>query len=139
MGAEVAQRSGAGTLVLDIRRGDGPKPCFNYTMASVAATDALIARTPDVAAAAVRAIVATQRALVADVSLATRAGSALFPAAEAALIADIVRRDLPYYDAAIRPDFVAGMNAFARDVGILDRDVPYEAVVATRYSSLWAG
>jgi len=90
-------------------------------------------------AAAVRAIVATQRALVADVSLATRAGSALFPAAEAALIADIVRRDLPYYDAAIRPDFVAGMNAFARDVGILDRDVPYEAVVATRYSSLWAG
>ncbi len=31
MGAEVAQRSGAGTLVLDIRRGDGPKACFNYT------------------------------------------------------------------------------------------------------------
>jgi NitT/TauT family transport system substrate-binding protein len=138
MGAEVAQRSGAGTLVLDVRRGDGPKPCFNYTMASVAATDALIARSPDTAAAAVRAIVATQRALVADVTLATKAGRALFPAAEAELIADIVRRDLPYYDAAIRPDFVAGMNAFARDVGILTGDVPYENVVATRYSALWS-
>src|SRR5471032_1633 len=40
MGTEVAQRSGAGTLVLDVRRGDGPKACFNYTMASVATTEA---------------------------------------------------------------------------------------------------
>ncbi|HEY5350638.1 MAG TPA: ABC transporter substrate-binding protein [Candidatus Lustribacter sp.] len=137
MGAEVALRSGAGTLVLDVRRGDGPRACFNYTMASVAASDALIARAPATAAAAVRAIVATQRALAADVNLATKAGRALFPAAEAELIADIVRRDLPYYDATIAPDFVAGMNQFARDVGILDREVPYEAVVATQFKDLW--
>jgi hypothetical protein len=26
------------------------------------------------------------------------------------------------------------MNQFARDVGILDRDVPYEAVVATQFA-----
>jgi NitT/TauT family transport system substrate-binding protein len=130
MGAEVAQRSGAGTLVLDIRRGDGPKACFNYTMASVAATDALIERSPETAAAAVRAIVATQRALINDVTLATKAGRALFPAAEAELIADIVRRDLPYYDPAITPEFVAAMNQFARDVGILEGDVAYENVVA---------
>ena len=138
MGAEVAQRSGAGTLVLDVRRGDGPKACFNYTMASVAAGDALIAREPATVAAAVRAIVATQRALSADVSLATKAGQALFPAAEAALIADIVRRDLPYYDPAIRPDFVAGMNQFARDVGILAGEVPYESVVATQFAPAWS-
>jgi NitT/TauT family transport system substrate-binding protein len=137
MGAEVAQRSGAGTLVLDIRRGDGPKPCFNYTMASVATTDALIARSPETAAAAVRAIVATQKALIADVSLATKAGRALFPAAEAELIEAIVKRDLPYYDATISPEFVAGMNGFARDVGILAGDVAYEHVVATQFSGLW--
>jgi len=135
MGAEVAQRSGAGTLVLDIRRGDGPKECFNYTLASVAATDALIARSPATAAAAVRAIVATQRALAADLTLATKAGRALFPPREAELIADIVRRDLPYYDPSISRETVAGMNAFARDVGILDRDVPYEAVVAAGLTS----
>src|ERR1700733_6833045 len=31
MGAEVALRRGVGTMVLDIRRGDAPKACFNYT------------------------------------------------------------------------------------------------------------
>ena len=40
-----------------------PKRCFNYTMASLAATDRLIARSPEIAAAAVRAIVKTQAAL----------------------------------------------------------------------------
>jgi NitT/TauT family transport system substrate-binding protein len=137
MGAEVAQKSGAGTLVLDIRRGDGPKACFNYTMASIAASDALIARSPDTAAAAVRAIVATQQALIADVSLAAKAGATLFPPSEAALIEQIVKRDLPYYDATISPEFVRGMNGFARDVGILTSDVPYEDVVATQFSALW--
>jgi ABC-type nitrate/sulfonate/bicarbonate transport system substrate-binding protein len=134
MGAEVALRAGTGTLVLDIRRGDGPKACFNYTMASLAASDALIAREPETAAAAVRAIVATQQALKADLSLATKAGRALFPAAEAQLIAGIVRRDLPYYDPSISREFVAGMNQFARDVGILDRDVAYESVVASLHA-----
>ena len=55
MGAEVAVRRGVGTVVLDVRRGDGPKPCFNYTMASIATTDRLIERSPETAAAAVRA------------------------------------------------------------------------------------
>src|SRR6516164_371377 len=56
MGAEVAVRSGAGTIVLDVRRGDGPKACFNYTMASLATTDRLIERSPQKALAAIRAI-----------------------------------------------------------------------------------
>src|SRR6201987_3941484 len=63
MGADVAVRRGVGTIVLDVRRGDGPKPAFDYTFASVAATDALIARTPDTAAAAVRAVGQTPRGL----------------------------------------------------------------------------
>src|SRR5262249_7641662 len=67
MGAEVAVRRGVGTVVLDVRRGDGPKACFNYTMASIATSAALIARSPDAAAAAVRAIVATQAALKEEV------------------------------------------------------------------------
>src|SRR5262249_57842412 len=82
MGAEVALRRGVGTMVLDIRRGDGPKPCFNYTMASIATTDRLIAEKPDVAAAAVRALVKTQAALKKDPSLATGIGRKLFPPSE---------------------------------------------------------
>jgi NitT/TauT family transport system substrate-binding protein len=138
MGAEVAVRRGIGTVVLDVRRGDGPKSCFNYTMASIAATDALIERTPETAAAAVRAIVATHAALRKTPELATKVGHKLFPPAEAALIGELIRRDLPYYDASISRDFVAGMNQFARDVGILKGQAPYESVVAARYSNLWA-
>ncbi|HMA74743.1 MAG TPA: ABC transporter substrate-binding protein [Xanthobacteraceae bacterium] len=137
MGAEVAVRRGIGTVVLDVRRGDGPKGCFNYTMASIATTDRLIARTPEIAAAAVRAIVKTQAALKQDVSLATEIGRKLFPPQEAELIAELIRRDLPYYDAKITPEFVAGLNAFARDMGILKGEVPYEHVVATQFADLW--
>ena len=137
MGAEVAVRRGVGTVVLDVRRGDGPKPCFNYTMASIAATDALIARAPEVAAAAVRAIVNTQKALRADPERASQVGSKLFPPSEAALIAELIRRDLPYYHAAITPGFVTGMNQFTRDIGILKGNPRYEDVVATQFQSLW--
>ncbi len=137
MGTEVAVERGIGTVVLDIRRGDGPKPCFNYTMASIATTDRLIERSPETVAAAVRAIVKTQAALKRDVSLATGVGRKLFPPAEAELIAELIRRDLPYYDAKITPEFVAGMNGFARDLGILRGDVPYEQVVATQFANLW--
>src|SRR5712691_3153685 len=139
MGTEVAVRRGVGTVVLDVRRGDGPKPCFNYTMASIATTDRLIQQSPQTAAAAVRALVKTHAALKADVSRATAIGRKLFPPSEAELIAELIRRDLPYYDATISREFVAGMNQFARDLGILQGDVPYEAVVATQFSHLWTG
>jgi NitT/TauT family transport system substrate-binding protein len=130
MGTEVAVRRGIGTVVLDVRRGDGPRPCFNYTMAAIATTDRLIERSPDTAAAAVRAIEKTHAALKQDVTLATDVGRKLFPPFEAELIAELISRDLPYYDATISRDFVAGMNRFARDLGILKADVPYERIVA---------
>ncbi len=137
MGAEVAVRRGVGTVVLDVRRGDGPKPCFNYTAATIAATDALIARAPDTAAAAVRAIVKTQAALKADVTRAAAVGNRLFPPSEAALITDLIRCDLPYYDATLSREFVAGMSEFARRQGILDGEVAYEQAVATQFATLW--
>src|SRR5258706_10179738 len=137
MGAEVAVRRGIGTIVLDVRRGDGPKPCFNYTMASIATTDRLIANAPDTAAAAVRAIVKTQAALRTEPERATTVGRKLFPPSEAALIAELIRRDAPYYDASISANFVAGMNAFARDVGILKGNPDYRDVVAAEFAPLW--
>jgi NitT/TauT family transport system substrate-binding protein len=139
MGTEVAVRRGVGTVVLDVRRGDGPQPCFNYTMASIAANDRLIERSPETAAAAVRAMVKTHAALKGDVALATEIGRKLFPPSEAELIAELIRRDLPYYDASISESFVAGMNQFSRDIGILKGDVAYEGVVATQFSHLWKG
>ncbi len=137
MGTEVAVKSGVGTVVLDIRRGDGPKPAFNYTMASIATTERLTRERPDVAKAIVRAIVKTQQALKADVTLATKAATKLFPAYEASLIAELIRRDLPYYDASISESFVAGMNQFARDIGILKGNPTYADVVATELRDCW--
>jgi ABC-type nitrate/sulfonate/bicarbonate transport system substrate-binding protein len=137
MGTEVAVRRGVGTVVLDVRRGDGPKPCFNYTMASIATTEQLIERSPDTASAVVRAMVKTQAALKESVARATEVGRKLFPPSEAELIAELIRRDLPYYDASISRSFVAGMNQFSRDVGILSGDVPYESIVATQFSHFW--
>jgi NitT/TauT family transport system substrate-binding protein len=137
MATEIAVTSGVGTIVLDVRRGDGPPGCFDYTMPVLAATDRLIERSPETAAAAVRALVATQNALKTDVSRATEAGAKRFPPREAGLIAGIVERDLPFYDAAISERSVAAINDFARRMSILDEDVPYSEIVAVQLRDLW--
>ncbi len=137
MGAEIAVTRGVGTIVADVRRGDGPRPAFNYTQPVLVAREEMVADRPEDAAAAVRAIVSTQRKLKQDVGRATGIGKKLFGPNEAKLIAQVVERDMPFYDPAISEDLVDGMNAFALDMGILDRPVAYEQVVATRFSELW--
>jgi len=137
MGAELAVRRGVGTVVFDVRRGDGPTACFHFTMASLAAADPLIAQSPETAAAAVRAIVKTHAALKADPERATDVGRKLFPPAEAELIAELIRRDLPFYSASISEECVAGMNRFARACGILKTDPDYDQIVASQGRRLW--
>jgi len=139
MGAELAVRRGVGTVVFDVRRGDGPAACFHFTMASLAAADPLIAQSPETAAAAVRAIVNTHAALKADPGLATDVGRKLFPPVEAELIAELIRRDLPFYSASISEEHVAGMNRFARAFGILKTDPDYDQIVASQFRRLWDG
>ncbi|MGA8933625.1 MAG: ABC transporter substrate-binding protein [Pseudolabrys sp.] len=133
MGAAVAVEGGAGKVVLDVRRGDGPKECFNYTMASMAVTDAFLAERSEDARKVVEAIDATHQALIKDVALAEKVGRKVFPPNEAKLIAALIERDLPFYSSAISADFVSGMNAFARDVGILQGTPDYQDVVAQRF------
>ena len=62
-----------------------------------------------------------------------------FPPTEAALIAELIRRNLPSYDPSISREFVTGMNQFARDVRILTGQIPYENVVASGFADLWRG
>ena len=138
MATEIAVTSGTGSIVLDVRRGDGPAGCFDYTFGALAATDRLIETSPDIAEAALRALVDAQADLKADPSRATLVGENRFPAREASLIAQIVARDLPYYDAAISESTIAGVAGFARALGILDRDVAYHDIVATQFSHLWS-
>ena len=137
MGAEVAVTKGVGTIVLDPRRGVGPAASFNFTQPVFATTQKIIDEQPDKVAAAVRAIVSVQKAIKRDVSLATEVGRKSFPEAETALIAQVVERDLPFYDATISPDFVMGMNTFCRDIGLMVGDPSFEEVVATQFADLW--
>jgi ABC-type nitrate/sulfonate/bicarbonate transport system substrate-binding protein len=137
MGTEVAVRSGSGNIVLDVRRGDGPKPAFHFTFSALATSARLVEQQPDAAAAAIRAIVKTHAALRADPALATKVGQKRFPPEQAALIAELIRRDLPYFDASISVAAVDGMNAFTRDLQLLADEVPYDRIVATQFRDLW--
>ncbi|MYA51772.1 MAG: ABC transporter substrate-binding protein [Chloroflexi bacterium] len=137
MGTEVAMRSGAGSVVLDVRRGAGPPAARGYTFPAFVTTDRRIDEQPDEVAAAVRAIVSAQRMLKADPSRATGVGEKRFPAEEASLIAELIERDLPYYDPSIPEEAVEQMDRFAQQIGLLDGPVPYEQVVAARFAGLW--
>ncbi|MDE2685622.1 MAG: ABC transporter substrate-binding protein [Chloroflexota bacterium] len=138
MGAEVAVQSGIGKVVLDPRRGLGPAAARDYTFAALVTTERLIEESPDMAEGAVRAVVAAQRALRADPSRAVEVGRRLFPADEAELIEDLIRRDAPYYSSEISLDAVASLNGFCRNLGLLDGDAVYEQVVASQFAHLWS-
>jgi ABC-type nitrate/sulfonate/bicarbonate transport system substrate-binding protein len=138
MGCEVALRRGVGTMVLDVRRGDGPPEARHYTFSALVATEQRIATAPETVRAAIRAVVKAHKALKENVHLATEVGKKRFPPAEAELIAELIRRDLPYYDPAIGIDTVDAMNRFAQQIGLLSAPVPYQAVVATEFSPLWS-
>jgi ABC-type nitrate/sulfonate/bicarbonate transport system substrate-binding protein len=138
MGAEVAVRSGIGSIVLDPRQGLGPPSARDYTFAALVTTERLILDSPSTAEGAVRAIVAAQQSLRADPSQAAAIGQRLFPPDEAALIEDLVRQDSPYYSAAISRDSVASLNEFCWNLGRLTGDVAYEQVVETRFTNLWS-
>jgi ABC-type nitrate/sulfonate/bicarbonate transport system substrate-binding protein len=137
MGCEVALRRGVGTMVLDVRRGDGPPAARDYTFSALVATDKLIKEQPAAARAAVRALMRAHHALKQDPNRATAVGQKRFPPSEAELIAELVRRDLPYYDPNIPPEKVASMNRFAQDIGLLKAPAFYEQVVATEFCPLW--
>jgi len=139
MGTEVAVREGSGTVVLDVRRGDGPRGAQGYTFPALVTSDYKIAQAPEEVAAAVRAIVNAQNILRTDAVRAKEVGDKRFPRTEAALIAELIARDLPYYNPAISEASIVSMNRFAESYGLLKKDVPYEQVVATQFRHLWAG
>jgi len=138
MGCEVAVRRGVGTVVLDIRRGDGPPAAQYYTFPAMVTTEKKIEQDPKGVAAAVRALVKAQKALREDPDRATEVGRRIFPPTEAELIAELIKRDLPYYDPTISEEIVIKMNRFAQDIGLLSGPVPYDQVVDTRFRHLWS-
>ncbi|HUQ76193.1 MAG TPA: ABC transporter substrate-binding protein [Burkholderiales bacterium] len=128
MGAEVAVREGVGTVVLDARR-DGTPEMKGYTFPALVCTEKTIRERPDVARAAIKAVRSAQDALKKDPGCATDIGKRLFPPQEASLIAELIRRDAAFYDPTLSPQTVTSMNNFARELGLLSRDVSHGDVV----------
>src|SRR5207245_10545269 len=111
----------------------------HYTFPALVTTQKWIDQSPGTVAAAVRAVVAAQAELRRDPSLAAAAAKRHFPAAELALIPELVGRDAPYYDPTISRDAVDSLNAFARATGLLSGAPAYERVGPTPFPSPWGG
>jgi ABC-type nitrate/sulfonate/bicarbonate transport system substrate-binding protein len=137
MGGETATASGAGKILIDVRRGDDPAEIRFCTFAGMATTDDFIKREPEALAAAIRAIVKAQSALRADPRLAREVGLRKFPKDAAELIANVVARDVEFYDPVITQEMVSKMNRFAHSVGQLTAAVKYEDVVAVGCRDFW--
>ena len=135
----IGEKLGVAKVHLDLRRGDGPPDARFYNFAALTTTDRLIEEEPEIAAGAVRAVVKAQKALHADPSRATPIGQRLFAPEAAALIADLIARDAPFYDANITAEAVDGINRFATANGLLSEPLPYDRLVASRFRNLWRG
>ena len=109
---------------------EGSAEAKGYTFAALATSDKLLREQPEAARAAVRAVKAAQVMLKSDFGRATVVGRKRFPPDEAGLIAELIRRDVPFYSPDITEQAVESMNRFARDIGLLSRPVPYREVVA---------
>jgi len=137
MRVALGEHLGIAKLHLDLRRGDGPPGARHYNFAALTARESLISEHREVAAGAIRAVVKAQKALQANPSIATEIGQRLFPADEAQLIAGLIERDAPFYDAEISHEAVDGLMRFAKSYGLIKDAVPYEELVATEFRQLW--
>src|SRR5579863_3148322 len=135
----IGEKLGVAKMHLDLRRGDGPPGARFYNFPALTTTERLIEEHPEVAAGAVRAIVKTQKALKADPSRATAIGERLFAPEAASLIAGLIARDAPSYDATISAQAVDGINKFALANGLLTEPIAYGTLVATQFRDLWNG
>jgi hypothetical protein len=76
---------------------------------------------------------------MADPSLSTQVGERLFPGEEAPLIAPLIARDAPFYDATITREAVEGVMKLGLAQKMLTAPVAYDDLVASQFGHLWRG
>ena len=122
---------------LDVRRGDDPENTRFFTFAGLVVRDDFLDKSGSEVDAVVRAIIRAQRALREDPALARKVGEGKFPSNSAALISNVIARDVEFYDPVISKERVEKLNRFAQSIGHISGPVPYEKVVAQRCIDLW--
>ena len=138
LGCELAVHLAGASVIVDTRRGDGPRGAANYSFAALATTESNIETEPLRIEAVIRAVVQAQSVIRQDPLQATKVARKLFPAVEAELMGHILERDAEFYRPSISIEAVKEMNRFANAVGLLSSPVPYEQVVGTRFRTLWS-
>jgi len=138
LGCELAIQLGAGSVVIDPRRGDGPIGAGNYSFAALATTESKIERHPDRIEAMLRAVTRAQAIIRQEPRRAAEVVKKLFPSSEAELMSQILERDREFYRPTISVDTISEMNRFATASGLLSHPVPYEQVVATQFQNCWS-
>jgi NitT/TauT family transport system substrate-binding protein len=139
MRAEWGVRQGVASVLIDLRRGDGPDEARGWTFPALLTTERLIEENPRAAAGATRATARAVRALSADSGLARPAAKRLFPAEELEVISELMERDGPWLDPYLSQEAVTRTMQFARDIGVLSAAMAYDRVVSTQFSGAWAG
>ena len=138
LGCELAIHLGGASVVVDTRRGDGPRGAGNYSFAALATTESNIETKPERIEAVIRALGRAQSLIRQDPPRAAEVARKLFPPVEAELMGRILARDAEFYRPSISTDAIDGMNRFAKACGLLSSPVPYERVVATQFRHLWS-
>ena len=138
LGCELATQLGAGSVIIDPRRGDGPIGAGNYSFAALATTESKIETEPERVEAVIRALARAQSVIRQDPARATGVARKLFPPVEAELMDQILVRDAEFYQPSISMEAIGEMNRFATGVQLLSSPVPYEQVVATQFRGLWS-
>ncbi len=134
----MGEQLGLAKIHLDLRRGGGPPGARYYNFPAFMTMARVLERHPGLAAAAVRAIVKTQRVLQADPTVATTVASRHFPSDEAPLIAKLIARDAPFYEPQITIEAVNGMMDFALAQGLIGRRVAFEQIVSSQAAAAWS-
>jgi ABC-type nitrate/sulfonate/bicarbonate transport system substrate-binding protein len=138
LGCELAIQLGAGSVIIDARRGDGPIGAGNYSFAALATTDSNIERNPDRIEAVIRAIVRAQSIIRSEPQRAAEVVRKVFPTTEGELMARILQRDAEFYRPSISTEAIDEMSRFAHANGLLSAAVSYEQVVAIQFRRLWS-
>ncbi len=138
MGAEVAVRDEVGVVLLDARRHVGVPDVGGFTFPALMATTEAIHRSPDAAAAVVRALVRAQNLLRCEPERAAEAAQPLFPPRERDLIAELVRRDAPFYDPRINPEEISRLSDFSARSGWAHDRRAYDELVCLDMCALWS-
>jgi sulfonate transport system substrate-binding protein len=138
LGCELATQLGAGSVIIDPRRGDGPIGAGNYSFAALATTESNIERNSERIEAVIRAIVRAQSIIRSEPQRAAEVVTRFFPPVEAELMGRILERDADFYRSSISASAIDGMNRFATAMGLISSPVPYDQVVVTHLQHLWS-